>query len=247
MAKTIEPTSAEPEVLAMSATERAINLFQALDVDSDGLLTMEEFIAGYMERSVLQAKQDAQEQRQHKDWLSFRGPLVILDNVADEKPVVAGDEESLLNNKQARHIAGLITKRIEVEVDVQNGDVTFVGIQKSNENRPKSLLVRFQTESLRDSIWEKRREAKKNGLIIEEWLTEHRARLHKKCKELKAAKLIKDVITQDGDIYAILKDEKMTRLLVVSDTDYENVVKITRKTRVDEDNGTGKDDTLNEG
>ena len=59
--------------MAMSATERALNLFQALDINDDGLLTMDEFIAGYMERNVLQAKQDAPEQRQHKDWLSFRG------------------------------------------------------------------------------------------------------------------------------------------------------------------------------
>jgi hypothetical protein len=46
--------------------------------------------------------------------------------------------------------------------------------------------------------------SKKNGLIIEEWLTEHRARLFKKCKELKAKKLIKDCITQDGDVYAFV-------------------------------------------
>ena len=36
----------EPDSMAMSATERALNLFQALDVNADGLLTMEEFIAG---------------------------------------------------------------------------------------------------------------------------------------------------------------------------------------------------------
>ena len=47
-------------------------------------------------------------------------------------------------------------------------------------------MVRFQSEDVRDSVWGRRREAKKNGLIVEEWLTEHRARLHKKCKELKA-------------------------------------------------------------
>ena len=71
--KTAASTSSEADSMAMSATERALNLFQALDINDDGLLTMDEFIAGYMERNVLQAKQDAQEQRQHKDWLSFRG------------------------------------------------------------------------------------------------------------------------------------------------------------------------------
>ena len=41
-------------------------------------------------------------------------------------------------------------------------------------------------------IWSNKSFAKKNGLLMEEWLTEHRARLYKKCKELKAAKLVSD-------------------------------------------------------
>ena len=36
----------------MSATERALNLFQALDVNADGLLTMEEFIAGKLRSTI---------------------------------------------------------------------------------------------------------------------------------------------------------------------------------------------------
>ena len=55
-------------------------------------------------------------------------------------------------------------------------------------------------------IWKKRKEAKKNGIIVEEWLTDIRARLYKKCKELKSAKLIRDVITDEGDIYAVLQN-----------------------------------------
>ena len=137
---------------------------------------------------------------------------------------------------------------------------------------------------MRDAIWKKRKEAKKNGMIIEEWLTDNRARLYKKCKELKSAKMIKDVITEDGDIYAVLqgnvkescrppeinpekqlnpngedgdellikegekssrvlirdsktkhesKNTSLERKLVITDADYENLVKHTKNTKVD--------------
>ena len=79
-------------------------------------------------------------------------------------------------------------------------------------------------------MWMERGPAKKNGLIVEEWLTEHRSRLFKKCKELKAAKLIKDVATDNGEIIATLKncsDDK--KIVVVTDSDYESLVKMTRK------------------
>ena len=83
---------------------------------------------------------------------------------------------------------------------------------------------------MRDAVWMERGPAKKNGLIVEEWLTEHRSRLFKKCKELKAAKLIKDVATDNGEIIATLKncsDDK--KIVVVTDSDYESLVKMTRK------------------
>lgn len=220
------------ENIAMSARERAQNLFSALDFDGDGLLTMEEFIAGYMERSVLQAKQDAQEQRQHMDWLSIRGPRVSY----DQEKIVGDHEEPFFNTKQSRLMASLITKATDVDVDARNGDIAFIGIQKLNENHPQSLLVRFKSAEFRDEVWKRRRQAKKNGLIIEEWLTEHRARLYKKCKELKAAKLIKDVFTKDGDVFAVPKPkdlksdgEELTEMLILSDSDYEGLIKATRR------------------
>jgi hypothetical protein len=64
-----EPGSSTP-------LERAQNLFNCLDHESEGNLTKEEFIAGYMERNVLMSKQDAQEQKQKLDGLILRGPLV---------------------------------------------------------------------------------------------------------------------------------------------------------------------------
>ena len=78
--------------------------------------------------------------------------------------------------------------------------------------------------------------AKKNGLIVEEWLTEHRSRLFKKCKELKAAKLIKDVVTDKGELVVTLRsctDAKKV-VVVITDSDYENLVKMTKKDCPDE-------------
>ncbi len=60
----------------MTPLERAQNLFNCLDHENEGTLTIEEFIAGYMERNVLMVKQDAFEQRQKLDCLILRGPLV---------------------------------------------------------------------------------------------------------------------------------------------------------------------------
>jgi hypothetical protein len=40
-----------------SPLERAQTLFAALDIDLDGTLTLDDFVKGYMERSVLMAKQ----------------------------------------------------------------------------------------------------------------------------------------------------------------------------------------------
>ena len=162
-----------------------------------------------MQRSILQAKQDAQEQKAKSDWLTFRGPHVVIENERNDfvSPDMSESEDSsclALDKKLARHIAGMISKRIDIDVEVQNGDITYAGTREANENHPRFVLVRFQQQSMRDEIWKKRKEAKKNGIIIEEWLTDIRARLYKKCKELKSAKLIKDVITEDGDIYVVL-------------------------------------------
>ena len=164
---------------------------------------------GYMQRSILQAKQDAQEQKAKSDWLTFRGPHVIIESETTDQPSNGVQESQdstglVLDKKLARHIAGMISKRIDIDVEVQNGDITYVGTREANENHPKLVLVRFQHQSMRDEIWKRRKEAKKNGIIVEEWLTDIRARLYKKCKELKSAKLIKDVITDEGDIYAVL-------------------------------------------
>ena len=81
-------------------------------------------------------------------------------------------------------------------------DVEQVELRMPSENYPKSILVKFNSMDVRNEVWDKRQSAKKNGLLIDEWLTENRARLYKKCKELKALKLIKDCYTDNGEVWA---------------------------------------------
>ena len=75
-------------------------------------------------------------------------------------------------------------------------------------------------------------------------MIDHRSRLLKKCKELKAAKLIKDVVTDgEGSIEITLKTngpnmeerERINTLTVVTDADYENLVRATKKNELDEE------------
>ena len=55
---TFEETEEDPSLeIQTSPLERAQTLFAALDIDLDGTLTLEDFVRGYMERSVLMTKQ----------------------------------------------------------------------------------------------------------------------------------------------------------------------------------------------
>ena len=93
---------------------------------------------------MLQAKQDAQEQRQRMEWLSFRGPRVLYDVEEKDSPVV--ETEGFVDNKMSRNIASLINTIMDIEVDTRKGDITCVGVQKVNENHPKSLLVKISVQ-----------------------------------------------------------------------------------------------------
>lgn len=100
-------------------------------------------------------------------------------------------------------MAGLFTKRSGVEVEGKS-DLANVHIRPPTENYPKSIFVRFSDQHLRMKIWNTKFISKKNGLLMEEWLTEHRAKLYKKLKELKSKKLIKDCMTHDGEVFALV-------------------------------------------
>lgn len=175
-------------VESMSALERAQNLFNCIDHANEETLTKEEFIAGYLERNVLMVKQDAHEQRLRLDSLIFRGPLIPEPGQLKEKQLVTLMET-------------LIIDRCGLHVD-SNQHFQQVQLREASENYPKNVLVKFSEPIIRTKLWSLKQVSKKNGLIIEEWLTETRARLYKKCKELKNAKLIKDCFTENGEVYA---------------------------------------------
>lgn len=173
---------------SMSALERAQNLFNCIEHANEETLTKEEFIAGYLERNVLMEKQDAHEQRLRLDSLIFRGPLIPQVGQLKEKQLITLMEK-------------LITERCGLKVDsIQHFEQ--VQLRDVSENYPKNVLVKFSDASIRSKLWALKQTSKKNGLIIEEWLTETRARLYKKCKELKNAKLIKECFTEYGQVYA---------------------------------------------
>ena len=101
----------------------------------------------------------------------------------------------------------MIRNRSDVTIDPRY-DLGQVQIRPASENYPKSIFVRFHDKSLRMYVWSKRQQSKKKGLVIEEWLTETRANLYKKLKELKADKLIKDCFTDDGDVFAVILNKE---------------------------------------
>ena len=110
-----------------------------------------------------------------------------------------------------------------------------MSLRRATENYPRSIFCRFEDVQKRNEVWRAKAFAKKNGLLMEEWLTEHRARLYKKCKELKAAKLIKDAYTEEGEVYAILLppnkkiDTVLEKRVIILDNEFDRLVKDTRK------------------
>ena len=109
----------------------------------------------------------------------------------------------------------MIRNRSDVTIDPRY-DLGQVQIRPASENYPKSIFVRFHDKSLRMYVWSKRQQSKKKGLVIEEWLTETRANLYKKLKELKADKLIKDCFTDDGDVFAVILNKESKILLYIN-------------------------------
>ena len=104
-------------------------------------------------------------------------------------------------------VADIMATRCDVTI-LAEVDLAQVQLRPATENYPKSVFIRFCEKNLRDVIWTNRMESKKKGLIIEEWLTETRANIFRKLKELKCNKMIKDCFTEDGDVYATVLNKK---------------------------------------
>mgnify|MGYP001211763651 FL=1 len=57
-------------------------------------------------------------------------------------------------------------------------------------------------------IWESKKQAEIGKVFMEEWLTDVRAKLMKKCKKLLTERLIENVKTREGDIVVIYKKKE---------------------------------------
>ena len=186
-----------------------------------------------MERNELLARQDAQEQRRKLNALIIKGPALPAEN-------------EVKANREVSQVATLITKRAGVEVT--SDDLDLVRFQPATEEFPRCCFVRFAETELRMRVYAARAHARRNGLWMEEYLTSIRHKLLMKLRELKEQKMIKDVVTKNGDVFAILnstdkreggkgKGEEVPaeRVLVVTDTQFENLLKLTKGVLSEED------------
>ena len=195
--------------------DRAQNLFNCIDHANELTLTKEEFIAGYLERSLLMEKQDAHEQKKKLDGLILRGPLI---------PALG----EIPHDKLPHFVSNLINSRT-TKIQVSKSKIAQVVLRAPSENYPKSILIRFHDQAMRNKLWGQRQDTKKQGLILEEYLTDTRAKLFKKCKELKSKKLIKDCFTEQGNIYVKIlvqdgNDDQFELIQVNNDSAYEDLI-----------------------
>merc|ERR1719154_293953 len=96
-----------------------------------------------------------------------------------------------------------------VGVLVKKDDIAHVELKSVSSRESvftKSIFVRFYDLDLRMKIWSNKGYAEKNKVFMEEWLTDFRSKLMKKCKKLLAAESIENVKTKDGDIIVLYKD-----------------------------------------
>ena len=103
-----------------------------------------------------------------------------------------------------------------IGVSIQKSHIAHVELKYSSPTESsftKSLFVRFHDVSLRMKIIANKRQAEISKIFMEEWLTDNRAKLMRKCKKLLEDRLIENVKTKDGDIIVIFKDKHNHQLM----------------------------------
>ena len=103
-----------------------------------------------------------------------------------------------------------------IGVSIEKSHIGHVELKYSSPTESsftKSLFVRFHDVSLRMKIFANKRQAEISKIFMEEWLTDSRAKLMKKCKKLLENRLIENVKTKDGDIIVIFKDKHNHQLI----------------------------------
>ena len=102
----------------------------------------------------------------------------------------------------------LISTVIGVSIEAsQIAHVELKCVSPSETTFTKSIFVRFHDIDMRMKIWESKKQAEIGKVFMEEWLTDVRAKLMKKCKKLLTERLIEHVKTREGDIVVIYKKD----------------------------------------
>ena len=84
----------------------------------------------------------------------------------------------------------------------------------------------------RMKVWSARGYAERNKLFMEEWLTDFRSNLLKKCQTLMKQEYIVNVKTKDGDIIVFYNDKVdglLKRRVVVTQEEYDDLLRAIGK------------------
>ena len=131
----------------------------------------------------------------------------------------------------------LITK---VGVNIVQSQIAHVELKylSGNEIFTKSIFVRFSELELRKKIWERKKQAAVGKVFMEEWLTDGRTKLMKKCKRLLADRIIEDVRTDEGDIIVLFQHKEsntLTSKVITSQEEYSELL-VTLNMKAEEPN-----------
>ena len=81
-------------------------------------------------------------------------------------------------------------------------------------------------------VWAAKGQAERTKVFMEEWLTDFRAKLLKKCKKLLAQGWIENVKTRSGDIIVLYKnktDGQLNKKVIIYQEDYDQLLGLVGK------------------
>ena len=85
-------------------------------------------------------------------------------------------------------------------------------------------------------IWASKGHAEKNKVFMEEWLTDFRSKLMRKCRKLLAEELIVNLKTRDGDIIVLYRDSldgSLAKKIVTTQEHYDQLLVLVGKVAED--------------
>ena len=83
-------------------------------------------------------------------------------------------------------------------------------------------------------IWANKGHAERGKVFMEEWLTDFRTKLMRKCKKLLTEGFIENVKTKNGDIIVLYKekaDGQLTKKVVIYQEDFDRLLVLVGKER----------------